>query len=44
MSTSLLYHGFGIRGYGYVKTEHEGGKVLFAVRQHTEHLSLSGPR
>lgn len=33
MSTSLLYHGFGIRGYSYVKTEYEGGKVIFTVRQ-----------
>ena len=29
MSTSLLYHGFGIRGYRYVRTEYvEGGVVL----------------
>ena len=29
MSTSLLYHGFGIRGYQYSKTEYvEGGVVL----------------
>ena len=29
MSTSLLYHGFGVRGYRYVKTEYvEGGMVL----------------
>jgi transposase len=33
MSTSLLYHGFGIRGYEYVKTEYLGGKVIFTVRQ-----------
>ena len=24
MSTSLLYHGFGIRGYHYVKADYEG--------------------
>lgn len=41
MSTSLLYHGFGIRGYEYVKTEYEGGKVLFTVRQDPEHLRCS---
>jgi len=33
MSTSLLYHGFGIRGYQYVKADFEGGKVIFTVRQ-----------
>ena len=38
MSTSLLYHGFGIRGYQYVKTEYEGGKVIFTVRQERDDL------
>jgi len=38
MSTSLLYHGFGIRGYSYVKTEYEGGKVIFTVRQEAHAL------
>ena len=38
MSTSLLYHGFGLRGYGYVKTEYEGGKVVFTVRQKPDTL------
>jgi len=33
MSTSLLYHGFGIRGYQYVKTEYEAGRVTFTIRQ-----------
>ena len=33
MSTSLLYHGFGIRGYTYVKTEYEAGKVIFTICQ-----------
>ena len=33
MSTSLLYHGFGIRGYQYVKTEYEGGQVVFTICQ-----------
>lgn len=33
MSTSLLYHGFGIVGYRYVHTKYEGGKVTFRVRQ-----------
>ena len=38
MSTSLLYHGFGIRGYRHVSTKFEGGKVIFTVRQDTEDL------
>jgi transposase len=33
MSTSLLYHGFGIRGYSYEKTAYEGGQVIFTIRQ-----------
>jgi transposase len=33
MSTSLLYHGFGIRGYAYVRTAYEGGQVIFTIRQ-----------
>jgi transposase len=33
MSTSLLYHGFGIRGYHYVKTAYEGGQVIFTIGQ-----------
>jgi transposase len=33
MSTSLLYHAFGIRGYEYVRTEYQGGQVIFTVDQ-----------
>ncbi len=33
MSTSLLYHGFGIRGYKYICTRYEKGAMSFAVRQ-----------
>ncbi len=33
MSTSLLYHGFGIRGYTYEKTAYEGGQVIFTIGQ-----------
>ena len=33
MSTSLLYHGFGIRGYRYVNTKYEDGDILFTIRQ-----------
>jgi len=33
MSTSLLYHAFGIRGYIYEKTTYEGGQVIFTMSQ-----------
>src|SRR3954467_14498088 len=33
MSTSLLYHAFGIRGYEYTRTRYEGGAVIFSIRQ-----------
>jgi transposase len=33
MSTSLLYHAFGIRGYEYVRTEYRDGRVIFTIRQ-----------
>jgi transposase len=33
MSTSLLYHAFGLRGYDYVKTDYQGGAARFAIRQ-----------
>ena len=38
MSTSLLYHGFGLVGYTYVKTAYEEGKVIFAVKHKREKL------
>lgn len=31
MSTSLLYHGFGIVGYDYVRTDYHEGNVVFTV-------------
>ena len=33
MSTSLLYHGFGLVGYQYVRTRYENGTIIFKVRQ-----------
>ena len=33
MSTSLLYHGFGIKGYKHVHTRYEGGSVIFKICQ-----------
>ena len=36
MSTSLLYHAFGVRGYTHVSTEYVGGKVQFTLVQPPE--------
>src|SRR6266853_4102264 len=33
MSTSLLYHAFGIRGYHHVKTDFVGGRTIFTIRK-----------
>ena len=33
MSTSLLYHSFGIRGYQYTRTDYHDGQVIFTIRQ-----------
>jgi len=38
MSTSILYHGFGLHGHHYVKTEYEGGAIYFHVRLKPRHL------
>jgi transposase len=46
MSTSLLYHAFGIRGYDFVKTEFSEGRVVFTIRQrpHTYRCAACGTR
>jgi transposase len=36
MSTSLLYHAFGIRGYEHVRTDYHGGATTFTIRQDPE--------
>lgn len=41
MSTSLLYHGFGIRGYRYEKTEYKEGAVIFVISQPRESYCCS---
>jgi transposase len=33
MSTSLLYHAFGIRGYQYTRSDYHGGQVTFTIHQ-----------
>jgi transposase len=32
MSTSILYHGFGLVGYDYVRTRYREGKVIFTIQ------------
>jgi len=41
MSTSLLYHGFGVRGYRYAKTEYAAGEVTFTMEQPRESYRCS---
>jgi transposase len=36
MSTSLLYHGFGVRDYRYVSTRYGAGGVVFVIERRTE--------
>ena len=38
MSTSLLYHAFGIRGYRYCRTDYIEGEVLFTIEQSRHRL------
>ncbi len=33
MSTSILYHGFGVYGYKYVKTEYREGALIFHIEK-----------
>src|SRR5271157_2180809 len=41
MSTSLLYHAFGIRGYIYTRTAFVGGTIHFAIDQGKKPLCCS---
>src|SRR3954453_8005597 len=36
MSTSLLSHAFGIRGYHHTRTDFQGGQTIFTIRQEFE--------
>jgi len=38
MSTSLLYHAFGLRGYRHLNSSFEGGRVTFRISQPREQL------
>ena len=42
MSTSLLYHGFAIRGYRYRKTDYVNGEVAFTIEQERETFRCAG--
>lgn len=44
MSTSLLYHGFGLVGYRYVRQEFKDGRVTFHIEQPRDRLRCSGCR
>ena len=41
MSTSLLYHGFGVVGYKYVNTRYDKGAVIFTLNVNPLHLRCS---
>ncbi|MFH1918980.1 MAG: transposase, partial [Planctomycetota bacterium] len=41
MSNSLLYHGFGVRGYHYERTEYRSGAVTFTISQPRESYRCS---
>lgn len=41
MSTSLLYHGYGIRGVKYKKTEYRNSKIIFWVEQPRQHMKCA---
>jgi transposase len=41
MSTSLLYHGFGVRGYRYARTDYLEGEVVFTIEQERDRLRCS---
>jgi transposase len=41
MSTSFLYHAFGLVGYQYIRTRYEKGTIIFQVRQN--HFDICCP-
>jgi transposase len=44
MSTSILYHGFGIKGYKYLSTHFEGGSMRFRITKNTMRCASCGSR
>jgi transposase len=41
MSKSLLYHGFGLKGVEYRKTEYRDGSIYFHIETDSKHLECS---
>jgi transposase len=41
MSTSLLYHAFGVRGYQYLKTAYSKGTTVFTIERNPDKLCCS---
>lgn len=41
MSTSFLYHGFGLIGYEYVRARYEGGAVIFSIKRERRKIRCS---
>lgn len=41
MSTSLLYHAFGLNNQEYLKTEYKGGTVIFHIQTKEDKLKCS---
>jgi transposase len=41
MSTSILYHGFGIYGYRYVSSQYQQGTIVFTIEKPTHSLRCS---
>jgi transposase len=39
MSTSLLYHGWGLKGYRHVRSHYGGGKLIFTVQPNARSLT-----
>ena len=39
---SLLYHAFGVRGYRYLRTRYEGGRVIFELEPEVAPLPPTG--
>ncbi len=42
MSTSFLYHAFGVRGYNYTRTDYRDGQVIFTITQEPDDCRCSG--
>lgn len=41
---SLLYHAFGVRGYRYLRTRYEGGRVIFELEPEVEPVAPEGQK